>query len=43
MYRRILAKVLANDFVIDQKWTEDRAIELGKLTLRGNVESIFNV
>jgi glucuronate isomerase len=43
MYRRILAKVLANDFVIDQGWSEDRAIELGKLTLRGNVETIFNI
>ncbi|MFP6766121.1 MAG: glucuronate isomerase [Planctomycetaceae bacterium] len=43
MYRRILAKVLAEDFVISQRWSEERAIELGKLNLRGNVESIFQV
>lgn len=43
MYRRILAKVLANDFVIDRGWSEDRAIALGKLTLRGNVETTFDV
>jgi glucuronate isomerase len=43
MYRRILAKVLANDFVIDRGWNEERAIALGKLNLRGNVETIFNV
>ena len=43
MYRRILAKVLANDFVIDRGWSEERAIELGKLNLRGNVETIFDV
>ncbi|MEZ6048580.1 MAG: glucuronate isomerase [Planctomycetaceae bacterium] len=41
MYRRVLAKVLANDFVIDRGWSEDRAIELGKTVLRGNVERIF--
>ena len=43
MYRRILAKVLANDFVIDRGWSEERALELGRLTLRGNVERIFQV
>ncbi|MDA0283355.1 MAG: glucuronate isomerase [Planctomycetota bacterium] len=43
MYRRILAKVLASDFVIDRGWSEERAISLGKLNLRGNVETIFNV
>ncbi|MHC4877631.1 MAG: glucuronate isomerase [Planctomycetota bacterium] len=43
MYRRILARTLANDFVVDQGWSEDRAIALGKLTLRGNVETIFNL
>ena len=42
MYRRILAKVLASDFVIDRGWSEERAISLGKLNLRGNVETIFN-
>ncbi len=43
MYRRILAKVLAQDFVMERGWSEERAVELGKLTLRGNVERIFNV
>jgi glucuronate isomerase len=43
MYRRILARTLANDFVVDRGWSEDRAIALGKLTLRGNVETIFNL
>jgi glucuronate isomerase len=43
MYRRILAKVLAEDFVMNQGWSEVRAVELGKLNLRGNVEEIFNI
>ena len=41
MYRRILAKVLAEDFVIGKRWTVDRAVDLGKQILRGNVEAIF--
>ncbi len=41
MYRRVLAKALAEDFVIARGWSEDRAIELGQLNLRGNVERIF--
>ncbi|MDF1745039.1 MAG: glucuronate isomerase [Gimesia sp.] len=41
MYRRVLANVLATDFVISRNWSEERAIELGKLVLRGNVETIF--
>ncbi len=43
MYRRILASVLATDFVIGRHWSEHRAIELGRLVLRGNVERIFGV
>ena len=43
MYRRILAKVLAEDFVMNLGWSEERAVELGKLNLRGNVETIFKV
>ncbi len=43
MYRRILAKVLAEDFVISRRWPEERAIELGRQVLRGNVETIFGV
>lgn len=43
MYRRILAKVLAEDFVIDRGWTEEQALALGRQVLRGNVESLFGV
>jgi glucuronate isomerase len=41
MYKRILAKVLAKRFVQDRGWSEDRAVDLGKTLLRGNVERIF--
>lgn len=41
MYRQILAKVLAESFVIDRGWAEERVIELGRRVLRGNVEEIF--
>lgn len=41
MYRRVLAKVLAEDFVAGRGWTESRAVELGRRVLRGNVERIF--
>ncbi len=41
MYRRVLANILATDFVISRNWSEQRAVELGKLVLRGNVETIF--
>jgi glucuronate isomerase len=41
MYKRILAKVLAENFVIDRGWKEERAIALGKRLLRTNVEQIF--
>jgi glucuronate isomerase len=43
MYRRILASVLATDFVIGRHWSEHRAMGLGRLVLRGNVERIFGV
>ena len=43
MYKRILAKILAEKFVIDRAWSEERALALGKQVLRGNVESIFNI
>jgi glucuronate isomerase len=43
MYKRILAKVLAERFVIDRGWSEERAVELGRQVLRGNVESVFGV
>ncbi len=43
MYRQCLARVLAQDFVVARKWSEDEALALGRQVLRGNVESIFNV
>ncbi len=41
MYRRILASVLAADFVVARRWSETKALDLGRLVLRGNVERIF--
>lgn len=43
MYRQVLAQVLAEDFVIDRRWSEENAIELGHRVLRGNVEEIFGI
>ena len=42
MYKRILAKILAERFVIDRNWTEEQAVALGHQVLRGNVEATFN-
>lgn len=41
MYRRLLAGVLAEDFVESRSWSVEKAVELGKRVLRGNVETIF--
>ena len=41
MYRRVLAKVLAENFVVDRGWKEEQAVALGKKVLRDNVERIF--
>ncbi|MFK7822005.1 MAG: glucuronate isomerase [Planctomycetaceae bacterium] len=41
MYRRILAGVLAENFVVDRGWTEERAVALGRMVLRDNVDQIF--
>lgn len=41
MYKRILSKILAERFVIDRGWSEERAVALGRQVLRGNVERIF--
>lgn len=41
MYRRVLAHILAEDFVVGRGWTETQALELGRQVLRGNVETIF--
>jgi glucuronate isomerase len=43
MYKRILAKVLSERFVIDRRWTEEQAVALGRDVLRGNVERVFRV
>jgi len=41
MYKRILAKLLAERFVIGRGWSEAAALDLGGRVLRGNVEQIF--
>ena len=41
MYRRVLAGVLAQDFVLGRGWSEEKAIGLGRLVLRDNVQQIF--
>jgi glucuronate isomerase len=43
MYKRILAKILAERFVIERGWSEQQALELGRTVLRGNVERIFGM
>jgi glucuronate isomerase len=41
MYKRILAKILAEWFVLERGWSEQQALDLGRRVLRGNVERIF--
>jgi glucuronate isomerase len=41
MYKRILARILAEDFCCRHGWSEEKAISLGKQILRGNVEQVF--
>jgi len=41
MYKRALAKVLAEKFVLDRNWSEEQAVDLGRQVLRGNAERIF--
>ena len=43
MYRRALARVLAEDFVETKRLSENGAVELGKRLLRDNVREIFKV
>ncbi len=43
MYRRVLARVLADDFVRPGRLTETGAVELARLLLRDNVRRIFKV
>lgn len=42
MYRRLLAKLLAERFVTERGWPEERAVEVGKMLLRGNVDRHFS-
>ncbi len=41
MYKRCLANVLAQKFVQDRNWSEERAVELGTEVLQGNTAAIF--
>jgi glucuronate isomerase len=41
MYKRILAKVLAERFVVDRGWSEERAFAFGRQVLQENSEAIF--
>jgi glucuronate isomerase len=41
MYKRILARVLAQTMVIGRGWSEQRAVDLAAMLLKGNVEQIF--
>ncbi len=41
MFKRILAKVLAERYVVDRSWSEDRALALGRQVLRDNTTKIF--
>ena len=43
MYRRILARILADDFVRSGTTTEAGAIDLARHLLRENVRRIFRV
>jgi glucuronate isomerase len=43
MYRRVLAQVLADDFVRAGLLSETRAVNLARQILRDNVQRIFNV
>ena len=41
MYRHVLAGILADHFVRQNGWSEERAIDLGRQVLRDNVDAIF--
>ncbi len=41
MYKRTLAKILAERFVIDRGWNEERAVALGRQVLCDNVQAVF--
>lgn len=41
MFKRILAKILAERFIVDRGWTEERAIDLARSVLKENVTRVF--
>lgn len=41
MYKRCLAKILAENYVIAQGWSEERALGLARTVLKDNVDRIF--
>jgi glucuronate isomerase len=43
MYRRILAQLLADDFVRPHLYSEAQAVELARLLLRDNAQRLFNL
>jgi len=43
MYRRILAQILANDFIRPRLYTMSQAVELARMLLRNNARRIFDV
>ncbi len=43
MYRRVLASVLAEDFVVGRGWGEEEAVDLARTVLRENVERVFGL
>jgi len=43
MYRKILSNILSKDFVQTKRSSINEAVDLGKLLLRGNSETIFKM
>ncbi len=43
MYRQVLARLLAEDFILERGWSERQAIELARQILRGNASRIFQL
>jgi glucuronate isomerase len=43
MYKKSLARVLARDFIGDQKWSEEKVVDLATDILHNNVKAIYNL
>src|SRR4029078_500604 len=41
MYKRILAKILAERYVVDRNWSEEQAVAFGRREVRSNVDTVF--